>query len=63
MCYCDLRYRSPQPNDEKIQRLYRQGVETRDIAYRLGISQRAVQDAINAARFIPSGKDRAAKSA
>jgi transposase len=55
---CQTRVRSPQPLDEKIQRLYAQGVGTRELAERFGLSQRAVQDALNANKFLTAARPR-----
>jgi hypothetical protein len=57
---CDYwtRVRSPQPLDAKIQRLHAQGVGTRALAERFGLSQRAVQDALNAEKFLTAARRR-----
>jgi hypothetical protein len=52
------RNRSPKPKDEHIARLYAQGVGTGAIAQRLGLSRRAVQDALNAHKFSPGAGTR-----
>jgi transposase len=52
------RVRSPQPLDEKIRRLYAQGVGTRELAERFGLSQRAIQDALNAKKFLTAARPR-----